>query len=113
MIRREASWFQITRDVGGFGMLLTFANLKGFLSCYEHEWFTRSFLVSLFYSVLSTPPYCLLYVLWQFLKKTGRNISVFESGYSRSYFNPFLIVAVVCDARKYKPHIYKQFKSDS
>ena len=31
------------------------------------------------------------------------NISVVESGYSRSYFNLFLIYAVTCDARKYKP----------
>ena len=29
------------------------------------------------------------------------NISVVESGYSRSYFNLFLIHAVTCDARKY------------
>ena len=42
------------------------------------------------------------------------NISVVESGYSRSYFNLFLIHAVMCDARKYKPsQIYKQCKADS
>ena len=45
--------------------------------------------------------------------KTGKNISVFESGYSRSYFNLFLIYAVMGNARKYKPsQIYKQFKVD-
>ena len=46
-------------------------------------------------------------------KKIGKNISDFESGYSRSYFSLFLIYAVACDVRKYKPsQIYKQFKVD-
>ena len=46
---------------------------------------------------------------------TLKKLAVFESGYLRSYFNLFLIYAVACDARKYKPSqiIYKQFKVDS
>ena len=45
--------------------------------------------------------------------KTGKNIPVLEIGYSRSYFNLFLIYAVACDAYKYKPsQIYKQFEVD-
>ena len=47
-------------------------------------------------------------------RKTGKNISAFEISYWRSYFNLFLIYAVTCDTRKYKPsQIYKQFEVDS
>ena len=81
-----------------------YASLWHFLSCYEHERYPLRFLLSLFYSALSTPPYfkfCCMFCgnFW----KTGKNISVFESSYSRSYFNLFLIYAVTFDARKYRP----------
>ena len=94
MIHGKASWFVITRDIGckfvAFSILL-------------RTWrYTQRFLLSLFYSALSMPPYFLWYVFGNFWK-TGQNISVFESGYSRSYFNLFLIYVVTCNVHKYKP----------
>ena len=62
---------------------------------------TRSKVSFIIYSAISMPPYFLvtferLTKTFQFLKKIrGRN--------SRSYFNLFLIYAVVRDGLKYKP----------
>ena len=58
------------------------------------------------YSVLSTPSlfFAVRFVrTFERLAKTVQFSKMIHSGYSRSYFNLFLIYAVACDARKYKP----------
>ena len=74
-----------------------------------------SFIIILFSIIYNVglPIFCCMFC--GNFQKTGKNISVFESSYLRSYFNLFLIYAVACDARKYKPSQikYKQFKVDS
>ena len=73
-----------------------------------------SFIIILFSIIYNVglPIFCCMFC--GNFQKTGKNISVFESSYLRSYFNLFLIYAVACDAHKYKPsQINKQFKVDS
>ena len=53
------------------------------------------------YSALFTPSFAVYFVrTFERLAKTFQCLKTIYSGYSRSYFNLFLIYAVACDARK-------------
>ena len=56
VISGKASWFVITRDIS--------CKFVAFSILLRTRRYTQRFLLSLFYSALSTPPYFLWYVLW-------------------------------------------------
>ena len=101
-IHGKASSFQITRDIGMLSTLQvcrvfylaiknTNSTLGGFFNIYS-----ASYMPSLFFAVHFVRTFERLAKTFQFLK-------MIHSGYSRSYFNLFLIYVVACDAHNYKP----------
>ena len=97
-IRGKASWFQITRDIG---MLSTLQVCSIFYLAKNTNSTLGVFCYHLFSVIYAFFIFCCMFCenFW----KGHKNIPITHSGYSRSYFNLFLIYTVAWDARKCKP----------
>ena len=83
----------------------TFASLQYFLSCYKHERYIWSFLLSFIQHYLHLPfLFAVRFVVFfERLAKTLHFLKMIHGGYSRSYSNVFIIYVVVRYACKYIP----------